>query len=114
MTYGSLTNTTLSRTQSAEAAIAAAQIGDGATILSYTDRHAATVIRKTRCTITVQQNTATRTDKRGVSEAQDYTDTPNPEGKTVTYRVTKRGLVSSRTGCGVILGTRDEYYDFSF
>lgn len=114
MTYGSLTNQVLTRLQSAEAAIAAAQIGDGATILSYTDRHAATVVAKTRCTITVQQDTAVRIDRRGLSENQDYWFSPDPEGRTVTYRVTKRGLVSSQTGCGVIIGTRDEYYDFSF
>ena len=41
-----------------------AVVGMGCTVLSWTDRHAATVIKVTPKTITVQRDKATRTDAK--------------------------------------------------
>lgn len=88
-------------------------VGDGATVLGWSDRHAATVIKVTPKTVTVREDTAIRTDANGMSEVQRYRYEPNPEGRVHVYRWTKRGW-RSRTGGGVAFGVRREYYDFSF
>lgn len=92
----------------------APKVGDGATILHWTDRTAGTVIKVSRSgkTFIVQEDTATRVDDRGMSECQTYEYTPNPNGRTWVCRLTKRGYKSG--GCGVRLGARDRYHDYSF
>lgn len=59
------------------------KVGDGATICYYTDRKAATVIAKTAKTITVQEDTATRVDKNGMSDSQAYSYAANPNGSSL-------------------------------
>ena len=67
-----------------------------------------------------------RIDSNGLSESQEYEYTPNPNGHTRIFRKDKKGqwvqhyvnpetkrLVQSR-GCGLRLGAREKYYDFSF
>jgi hypothetical protein len=48
----------------------------------------------------------------GMSESQDCTFAPNPSGHIVTVRMTKKGWRMS--GCKVLVGVRDSYYDYSF
>lgn len=89
-------------------------VGQGATRLMYSDRHACTVIdiSESGKTVTVQDDTATRIDSNGQSDAQEYSYTQNPQGEITKFRFTKKGW----TACGqsLLLGERDEYYDFSF
>ena len=102
----------------------------GATLLSWSDRRAATVVevftKGSYDYLVVQQDTATRVDKNGMSDAQTYEYTRNPEGSTYTFRIGKKGVfeqvyVNSETGRyvkarvgGLAVGYRNEYYDFSF
>jgi len=109
----------------------APEVGQGATILHYSDRSAGTVIKvehKARQTIvTVQEDKATRTDKNGMSETQDYSYEPNPNGPISTFRLNDRGTYDQvrfntktsrfnkvEEGHGLLLGARDAYYDYSF
>jgi len=70
------------------------KVGDGATLQCWSDRHACTVIAVSESgkRITLQEDTATRTDNNGRSECQSYTFARNPSGKThvVILRPLKR------------------------
>jgi hypothetical protein len=105
------------------------QIGMGATVCGYSDRHACTVIGidQPRGLVHLRQDTATRSDSYGISDTQDYDYKPNPEGREYSFKYfpnknkwfevvynpkTKRFNKSG--SMGLILGQRDEYYDFSF
>jgi hypothetical protein len=89
------------------------EIGMGATILCWSDRHAATIIKMTPKSVTVQRDKAIRTDKNGMSESQDYTYERNENGSISTFRLTKRGW-RNKSGEGLRIGDRREYYDYSF
>ena len=101
--------------------------GDGATINFYTDRHACTVIRKTKKMIVLQRDTATLKedfkpdfDVGGFSahcennDKQEYTYERNPDGQTY------RAFWSEKKGCYVADGClkvsvgRHEFYDYNF
>ena len=53
-------------------------VGMGATMCSWSDRTAATIVAVTPKTITVKCDKATRTDKNGMSDCQTYSYTPDP------------------------------------
>lgn len=115
---GSLTNVVMANSKSDEAL---PKVGDGATQLLYSDRHAFTVIAvhtsksgKT-VTLTVQQDDATRTDNNGMSESQEYTFTKNSGLAAYRIRQSKDGGWKEVGGSTrFIVGSRDEYHDFSF
>lgn len=106
------------------------EVGMGATVCGYSDRHAGTVtgvrpVAKGQAfEVSVQQDTATRTDKNGMSESQEYAYTPDPKGRVYRFRLDKSGryrevgsdgrMAKKGDGYGLLLGHRDEYYDFSF
>jgi len=103
-------------------------VGMGATLLSWTDRNPATIVEvntKKRY-IVVQEDHAVRVDSNGMSEAQEYHFTPNPDANRRIYRKVKSGewvehqinpetgrLVQSRSA-GLRIGERDKFYDYSF
>lgn len=87
-------------------------VGMGATICCWSDRHAATIVKVTQCQIHVQEDIATRTDSNGMSDCQTYSYAPNPDAPVIVFRKTKRGW-RSKSG-GLLIGTRREYYDYSF
>lgn len=92
-------------------------IGMGASIHSWSDRTAATVIQVTHNgkRIVLQEDTATRTDQNGMSECQEYSYERNPQGEI--FHATKRKDGRFRiTGSKrlVSLGVRSSYYDYSF
>lgn len=106
-------------------------VGDGVTVLLWTDRHATTVIdvdtSGKRPVITVQRDHAKRIDENGMSEAQEYEYTPDPQGIKYTfrfdpkqqcwrqlYRNDKGNLVFAKSGCRITVGLRREYHDFTF
>lgn len=123
----SLVNHVYSRMTKGQPAVT---VGMGATILCWTDRHAATVIEvgatAGRTLLTVQEDIAARADKNGLSESQDYIYTPNPQGRRYTFRQAKNGSweevhlnrdtkrYAKTEGPGLLIGRRDHYHDFSF
>lgn len=92
------------------------EVGMGATMLGYSDRHAATVVEVlSPKKIAIQQDTAKRTDKNGMSESQEYEYSPNPNGSRITVTLRKDGRWRIEKDTMVVsIGHRDEYYDFSF
>ncbi len=103
-----------------------ATVGMGATILSWTDRYAATVTNVDNNRVTVQRDHAKRVDSNGMSEGQDYEYTPDPHGAEYVFRKARSGqweevFFNAETGrwnksCGYALrlGERCQYRDFSF
>jgi hypothetical protein len=95
-------------------------VGMGATELCYTDRHAYTIVEVVSPKeIVVQQDTAIRTDKNGMSESQDYRFEANPNAKRVTVTLRKNGRwvvkgESAKNGTCYAVGGRSEYHDYSF
>lgn len=121
---GSLVNHIYSRALSPVPAV-----GDGATILSWTDRQPATVVEV--LTVGKAQIVATRedgwkrTDSNGLSEIQTYEYTPDPNGYLQHWKLKASGWVNVRknpsTGRwvetkngGVFFGRREKYEDPSF
>lgn len=91
------------------------EIGMGATICHWSDKTAATVVYITPKRLILREDHATRVDKNGMSESQEYAYSPNPEGrewfvslrKDGTWRVSKSKEI-------VTLGVRRQYHDYSF
>ena len=97
------------------------KIGDGATVLCWTDRHAATVVAvsKSGKTVSVQRDTQKRIDSNGMSEMQEYECTPNPNGFRLTFTLRSNGAWAEkgqpmRGGARLSVGERRPYFDFSF
>lgn len=91
-------------------------VGDGATVLHWTDRTACTVIAVSPSgkTITLQADHAYRTDTNGMSDAQKYRYERDLLGATYTARRNRRGEWKVlRSGQRVVAGRRS-YHDFSF
>lgn len=114
MSYGSLINRMYD--QQGEAPV---QVGMGATILMWSDRRAGTIIEVQRFRsgpnagkpriIIVQEDNAKRTDKLGMSDSQSYEYEPNPNGIKHRFNARKDGTFK-----GLLIGRREEYYDYSF
>ena len=125
---GSLTNHLYSRAVIGQPEVT---VGMGATILCWTDRHAATVVAVEQVgkqqIITVQRDIAKRTDKNGFSEDQDYLFVVNPEGAKSHFRKLNDGrwqeVYKNATtgrwnkydgGSGLKIGFRESYHDYTF
>lgn len=94
-------------------------VGMPATILGYTDRHAATVVwvSPSGKTCRVRRCRAQRTDSHGMSEVQSYSYSEDESAPEREFRLGKRGWRESGSrgkGNALGLGYRDEYYDYSF
>ena len=107
-------------------------VGMGATFLSWTDRHAATVHAvwtegksNPRTFISVREDNWKRTDSNGISESQSYDFTPDPDGREEVYRWdgerwegVRRNPESGRwnkcRNYGLLLGERSKFEDPSF
>lgn len=119
MTYGSLTNTIYGGSRYPEP-----EVGMGATALSWTDRHPATIVEVIRYktgqkagqvkAVVIQWDKSRRTDTNGMSECQTYEFEPNPDSPRVTFTRRKNGRYVNKAGQGLAIGHRDCYYDYSF
>ena len=89
-------------------------VGDPCTVCYAADRHAATVIAVSASgyKVTVQEDTATRTDRNGVSSAQAYSYARNPNGKIHTFY--RRGNRYGQDGIALRIGEREEYYSYEY
>jgi hypothetical protein len=112
--YGNLTNRIAEMSRPA-----IPQVGMGATVLLWSDRHPATIITVKGNQVTLREDKAIRTDSNGMSESQQYRYEPDPLGKVFVASLRKNGLYvvkgeSIRNGTIVSIGKRDAYHDFSF
>ncbi len=111
MTYGSMINHLMSAPTTY-----VPQVGDGATLLSWSDRHPYTIVAvRNERRVIVQADRATRTDTNGMSECQTYRFERDHDAPLVTLTKRKSGkwqrLGESET---FLLGHRSKYHDFSF
>lgn len=93
------------------------KVGDGATVSFWSDRKAATVIDVSASgrKITVQEDTSTRTDTNGMSDAQSYDYSPNPDGRIYVATLRKDGKYRvSGMSARVSFAGRSTYHDYSF
>jgi len=96
------------------------KVGDGATMLMWTDRRPFTIIEvsKSGKTIKLQEDNAVRTDKNGMSDCQSYEYTRNPDGAIYTATLRKNGKWVRKgdtvKGTNFGIGYRDKHYDYSF
>ena len=89
------------------------KIGEGATEICWSDRHAGTVIRLRPHAVLWRRDIAKRTDTNGMSECQQYTYSPDPNSSVKVFKFTPRGYKSD-TGSYLSIGYRNEYHDYSF
>lgn len=93
------------------------EVGDGATIVHWTDRTAATVVEVSRTghRIVVQADKAIRTDSYGMSDAQSYRYERDENGALTAATRRKDGSYRVTGGSSrVLIGKRDAYHDYSF
>lgn len=105
-------------------------VGMGVTMLHWTDRSPGTIFKVfvvgARTIIEVRADDYRRTDKNGMSEDQDYKFTTKVNGSKSYYRRENDGKWASvrwnpeikrwvkAGGCGLRIGDRGAYHDFSF
>ncbi len=84
------------------------------TVCWQNDRKAATVIAvsPTGSKVTVREDKATRTDKNGMSDSQQYTYERDPAGARHVFHRRSNGSYQTR-GKRLSLGERSSYHDFS-
>lgn len=91
-------------------------VGMGLTLLKWTDRSAATIVRvhPGGKKFWAVSDEATRTDKNGMSDAQSYEYTPGT-GPEFEVKLFKKGWKAfGPSGTPVSLGHRNAYHDYSF
>lgn len=109
--YGSVTNRILENGDSKKI-----EVGEGATIYMFSDRIACTVVEViSKCKAVIQRDNAIRIDDTGAySEMQDYRYEKNENG--MKYEIYCRNgiwrIKDSKEK--VIIGKREEYYDYTF
>ena len=102
------------------------KIGDGATILMYSDRRAATIVHiyPSGKTITIQEDNAELLNRDELKEnpggfsaniqgGQKYKYSPDPEGQIRIAKKHKDGKWYSQ-GLEIKIGERQHFYDFNF
>ena len=103
-----------------------AEIGDGATVSLYTDRHAYDIIKRTPCTLTLRRCKATLVPEFKPEfivggfcahctnqEEQRYTYEENPNGEVITAHWSKKNNRFYYLGM-VVHPNRREYYDYNY
>lgn len=96
-------------------------VGMGATVLSWTDRHAGTIIETSENRFVVQRDKSILSEKDSIFGPQNYTYEPDPEGNTWTFKRVSRGRAKGTwreggriDGLGVLINHRESYSDPSF
>lgn len=106
---------------------ATAKVGGGATLHLWTDAYACTIIKVTRCSVTVRRDKATLDPDfkpewiiggfAGHCTNQDeqtYTYEPDPNGTEYTIRWSKKYNSYGRPGDYRLTAGRHEFYDYNF
>lgn len=92
-------------------------IGEGATVKFGSDSRPYTIYDASYSgkTLYLREDHATRIDKNGMSEMQEYQYSPNPNGSELKVTLRKDGRYKVvKTDMLVSIGVRRYYYDFSF
>lgn len=103
------------------------KVGDGATVNYWSDRHAGTIVKVTKCSITIQRDKAILSPDfkpefipGGFAahcinqDEQSYTYERNPEGERTTLRWSKVYNQYGQPGDLTASKGRHEYYDYNF
>jgi len=96
------------------------QVGMGATLLLWSDRHAYTIHKVEDKKLWASADIAKRIDMNGMTESQDYdyyNFNQEDESKWELFTLRKDGRWhkgNTLQGNILSIGTRQEYYDFSF
>lgn len=110
--YGSLQNAIGNQTRSLKP-----EVGMGVTEIMYSDRHPYTVTKViSDSKIEVKGDIATRIDKNGCCETQEYTYETDENSPAITLRLNKYGRWKRQGEAGgstYLIGKREEYYDFT-
>ena len=104
-----------------------AKVGDGATVVLWSDRYACTITKVTRCTITM------RRDKAAISpdfkpdfipggffgtvinqDEQEWTYEPNPDGTEYKFNWSKKYQMYGQPNNMKAIKGRHEFYDYNF
>ncbi|WP_020606399.1 hypothetical protein [Spirosoma spitsbergense] len=108
MKYGTLTNLVY-----AEGGTSEPKIGDGATLLCWSDRHAYTIVEIKKNYVLVTRDIAERIDRNFENGPQEYSYQNDPDAKPVRANLRKDGKYY--IGNQVLkIGYRNEHYDYSF
>ena len=104
-----------------------AKVGDGATVYLYSDRHAGTIVKVTKCTVTVRRDKATLDPNFKPEfipggfgahctnqDEQRYTYEPNENGELTTVRWSKKYNRYGQPGDLRLGKGRHEFYDYNF
>lgn len=94
-------------------------VGMGATIVMWSDRAPATVVEVNGKKVKVQHDNWQRIDNNGMSDAQEYTYSPNPQAGYIEFSKRSNGAWVAvgqpvKGGIRLVLGERRRYYDHSF
>lgn len=94
------------------------EIGMGATIVMWSDRHAGTIVKITESlkTIWIQKDKATRIDDNGASDNQAYSYGKDIEGIVLKATLRKNGTYKTigESGNQIALDSRSEFFDYAF
>jgi len=95
------------------------EIGMGVTECCWSDRHAYTIVDIiSPREIVVQRDIAIRADNRGMTDSQDWIYERDPEGSKYTITLRKNGRWVKKgldmKSNGWLIGSREEYFDFTF
>ncbi len=103
------------------------KVGDGATVNYYTDRNAGTIVKVTKCSITIQRDKAIRDPNfkpefipGGFSayctnqDEQSYTYEPDENGELITLRWSGKYNRYGTPGNLTASKGRHEFYDYNF
>lgn len=96
------------------------EINMGATEICWSDRHAYTIVNIINDkTIVVQRDDVKRVDGLGMTDSQVWECTPNPDNDTniVTLRKNGKWITqghSMKNGTRWLIGSKMEYYDYTF
>ena len=104
-----------------------AKVGDGATVNLYTDRHAGTIVKVTKSTITIRRDKATRSPDfkpewivGGFAahctnqDEQEWTYEPDENGALTTLHWSKKYNRYGQPGDLTASNGRHEFYDYNF
>ena len=104
-----------------------AKVGDGATIVLWTDRHACTIVKVTKAFVWVQRDNAvlSRDWKPNIipggffghcinQHEQKWTYTPDPSGEITKFAWSAKYQRYGQPGNARLIAGRQEFYDYNF